>query len=242
MLGCHPPTCPITIRTRTQYSPSPGSMCGGAPPARRSAGYSALDEPPSLFVLAGNFQSYDANTPSVHYGRLREQFTALGRLLNQYTALRVGGQCARWGIWGRFDAPTWHVGWAHAGEGQICFLEWVHADVSGIQGRGGLCGSEWQCTDATQMPDSRSQAVADSLHLSGGPRLCSRFLQATLSGPSPPAAGPQQVPFSTGARGRGAGDQPAAAAAAPGDCGGPAGGGAQPGPGVQPLQVGGGGE
>eukprot|EP00887_Chlorella_sp_A99_P007226 scaffold2.g7226.t1 len=56
------------------------------------AGFSQLEQPPSLFVLLGSFQSYDANTDAAHYGRLREQFGALGRLIASFPALRSGSR------------------------------------------------------------------------------------------------------------------------------------------------------
>lgn len=52
-------------------------------------GFSQLEQPPSLFVLMGNFQSYDANAGAAHHARLREHFAALGRLINQHPAVRV---------------------------------------------------------------------------------------------------------------------------------------------------------
>lgn len=52
-------------------------------------GYSGLEHPPSVFVLMGNFQSYDANSANVHYGRIKDNFAALGRLINQFPAIRV---------------------------------------------------------------------------------------------------------------------------------------------------------
>ncbi len=54
-----------------------------------TAGYSQLEQPPSLFVLRGSFQSYDANAATAQHGRLREQFAALGRIINAYPAIRV---------------------------------------------------------------------------------------------------------------------------------------------------------
>lgn len=53
------------------------------------AGFSQLEQPPSLFVLMGPFQSYDATAAAGRYPRLREHFAALGRVINQYPALRV---------------------------------------------------------------------------------------------------------------------------------------------------------
>jgi hypothetical protein len=46
-------------------------------------------------VLLGSFQSYDATAANTHYARLREHFAALGRLINQYPAIRVssGERC-----------------------------------------------------------------------------------------------------------------------------------------------------
>jgi len=70
-----------------------------------------VEQPPSLFVLAGNFQSYDANAPSTHYGRLREQFVSLGRLLNQFPTLKVGEDCFHFG-WLSLAEPASRV--AHA--------------------------------------------------------------------------------------------------------------------------------
>lgn len=50
-------------------------------------------------MLAGNFQSYNANSGAVHYAKLKEHFTALGRLLNRYPQLRVrGGRSASSGL------------------------------------------------------------------------------------------------------------------------------------------------
>lgn len=54
------------------------------------AGFSQLEQPPSLFVLMGPFQSYDAAAAAGRYPRMREHFAALGRVINQYPALRVG--------------------------------------------------------------------------------------------------------------------------------------------------------
>ena len=113
------------------------------PPPFPATGFSQLEQPPSLFVLMGNFQvgggrlrltmrlpvlqlavpwhirascaggliaaapsapppcpqSFDANpggNPGSsgnvgHYARLREHFASLGRIINQYPAIRVGG-------------------------------------------------------------------------------------------------------------------------------------------------------
>jgi DNA polymerase epsilon subunit 2 len=50
-------------------------------------GFSAMDPPPSAFVLMGNFQSYDANAASVNFGRIRDNFATLGRIIRQYAPL-----------------------------------------------------------------------------------------------------------------------------------------------------------
>ncbi|KAI3430534.1 hypothetical protein D9Q98_005127 [Chlorella vulgaris] len=55
-------------------------------------GFSQLEQPPSLFVLLGSFQSYDATAANTHYARLREHFAALGRLINQYPAIRASSR------------------------------------------------------------------------------------------------------------------------------------------------------
>lgn len=56
------------------------------------AGFSQLEQPPSLFVLMGPFQSYDATAAAGRYPRLREHFAALGRVINQYPALRASSK------------------------------------------------------------------------------------------------------------------------------------------------------
>lgn len=53
------------------------------------AGYAAMEPPPSLFVLLGNFQSYDATAANVHFGRLRDNFALLGRMIAQHPSLRA---------------------------------------------------------------------------------------------------------------------------------------------------------
>lgn len=55
-------------------------------------GYSSLDSPPSTFVLMGNFQSYDANTPSASFSAIRENFALLARIISKYPTLR-SNQC-----------------------------------------------------------------------------------------------------------------------------------------------------
>jgi DNA polymerase epsilon subunit 2 len=50
-------------------------------------GFSAMDSPPSAFVLMGNFQSYDANAASVNFSRIRDNFATLGRIIRQYASL-----------------------------------------------------------------------------------------------------------------------------------------------------------
>ncbi|KAL4422834.1 hypothetical protein ABPG75_009031 [Micractinium tetrahymenae] len=56
------------------------------------AGFSQLEQPPSLFVLMGPFQSYDAAAAAGRYPRLREHFAALGRVINQYPAIRASSR------------------------------------------------------------------------------------------------------------------------------------------------------
>ncbi|KAL4448856.1 hypothetical protein ABPG77_007573 [Micractinium sp. CCAP 211/92] len=56
------------------------------------AGFSQLEQPPSLFVLMGPFQSYDAAAAAGRYPRMREHFAALGRVINQYPALRASSK------------------------------------------------------------------------------------------------------------------------------------------------------
>ena len=51
-------------------------------------GYAALEAPPSVFVLMGNFQSYDATAPTARFAALRDAFAALGRLIASFPALR----------------------------------------------------------------------------------------------------------------------------------------------------------
>ena len=46
-------------------------------------------------------QSYDANAAGTHYGRLREQFAALGRLIGVHPTLRAGSRWPREGGGGR---------------------------------------------------------------------------------------------------------------------------------------------
>lgn len=55
-------------------------------------GFSALDPPPSTFVLMGNFQSYDANTPTANFSAIRENFALLARVISKYPVLR-SNQC-----------------------------------------------------------------------------------------------------------------------------------------------------
>lgn len=50
-------------------------------------GFSAMEPPPSAFALMGNFQSYDANSASVNFGRIRDNFATLGRIIRQYPSL-----------------------------------------------------------------------------------------------------------------------------------------------------------
>lgn len=51
-------------------------------------GFSAVDPPPSAFVLMGNFQSYDANGSGVNFTRIKDNFATLGRIIGQYPSLR----------------------------------------------------------------------------------------------------------------------------------------------------------
>lgn len=74
--------CPV-------WRPGACQFCWAVPPPV-GAGFSQLEQPPSLFVLMGPFQSYDATAAAGRYPRLREHFAALGRVINQYPALRVG--------------------------------------------------------------------------------------------------------------------------------------------------------
>jgi len=52
-------------------------------------GFNDLEPPPSMFVLMGNFQSYDANAADVSSARLKDNFALLGRIISQYSALRT---------------------------------------------------------------------------------------------------------------------------------------------------------
>lgn len=52
-------------------------------------GFSQLDPPPSMFVLMGDFQSYDANAADIAFSRLRDNFAVLGRIISQYPTLRT---------------------------------------------------------------------------------------------------------------------------------------------------------
>ena len=47
-------------------------------------GFSSCPNPPSAFVLMGNFQTFDANGPRSKLSKVKENFTRLGRLLKGY--------------------------------------------------------------------------------------------------------------------------------------------------------------
>lgn len=50
-------------------------------------GYSSMPKPPRVFVLMGNFQSFNANGPQSSLSKIKENFTRLGRLLRKYPSL-----------------------------------------------------------------------------------------------------------------------------------------------------------
>lgn len=172
------------------------------------AGFSQLEQPPSLFVLMGPFQSFDATATAGRYPRLREHFAALGRVINQYPALRV-----------RRQGDALLAGW-HAGPLQ-------HAAC----GAGGLDGAR-QCLPA--WPPAAQLCICCLPALTAWqpqPACCHHRWSVPL------LAGQQQVCAGAGTGRRGTGLQPASAGTAAGGSGGAPGGGARRGAGQQSLQV-----
>jgi len=51
-------------------------------------GFSSMDDPPSMFVLFGNFQSYDGNHPQVRLSKMKDNFSTLGRLISGYANIK----------------------------------------------------------------------------------------------------------------------------------------------------------
>lgn len=51
-------------------------------------GFSSMETPPSMFVLFGNFQSFNANKSYVKLKKLKNNFTLLGRLVSEFPSIR----------------------------------------------------------------------------------------------------------------------------------------------------------
>jgi len=54
------------------------------------AGYETLETVPSLFVLMGNFHSYNCTATSTDYAAVRNNFASLALLLTRHTRIVVG--------------------------------------------------------------------------------------------------------------------------------------------------------
>ena len=55
-------------------------------------GFSSMEEPPSVFVLFGSFQSFNANHPGVSLKEIKQNFSTLGRLIAQYPSIKSKSQ------------------------------------------------------------------------------------------------------------------------------------------------------
>ena len=55
-------------------------------------GFTSMASAPSVFILCGNFQSYNANHPQTKLQKVKEGFGNLGRLISRYSDIRAQSQ------------------------------------------------------------------------------------------------------------------------------------------------------